>query len=299
MSAPPSPAPEAPPPRRRLAILETLAIFAIAWLMMGIYAFRDEPLQIAGLEVKQTDIAALWRGEDTTSPAVPRGLAVGAPAPPPPAPVAAPEVEPAVAPAPARPVDEAPQRILLFGDSMIDELMLRLADYCAHNGHELHPAIWYGAGVINWSQDDKLDRLLREVKPTFVIAVLGSNDLTSRNLRPRRVAVNRVLDKLKDQPLIWVGPPNWTEDTGINQLLSDAVGPGRYFRSETLFQQRNLPRAPDGIHPTHSASGIWMDEVASWIMAKSDHPITLREPTEKAKRPVARIFAPPGRSGGT
>lgn len=298
MPAPRPTASEAPPPRRRLAVLETLAIFAIAWVMLGAYAFREAPLQVAGMEVKQTDIAALWRGEETDAPAAPRGLAVGAPAPPPP-PVVEPEVEPAVALAPARAVNEEPQRILLFGDSMIDELMLRLADYCAHNGHELHPAIWYGAGVINWSQDDKLDRLLREVKPTFVIAVLGSNDLTSRNLRPRRVAVKRVLDKLEGQPLIWVGPPNWTEDTGINQLLGEAVGPGRYFRSETLFQRRNLPRAPDGIHPTHSASGIWMDEVASWIMAASDHPIALREPTEKAKRPVARIFAPPGRSGGT
>jgi len=39
-------------------------------------------------------------------------------------------------------VDEAPQRILVIGDSMIYTLLPVLADYCLENGHYLHPAVW-------------------------------------------------------------------------------------------------------------------------------------------------------------
>ena len=196
---------------------------------------------------------------------------------------------------PARPpVDETPQKILIFGDSMIDELMLRLADYTQHNGHRLAPVIWYGASTVHWSQAGRLEQLLAQHDPTFVIAVIGSAELTTRRLDTRRVAITRILRLLEGRKMIWIGPPSWTEDTGIDDLLAELVGARRYFRSSRWFRGRDLPRKKDGIHPTRVASAAWLDAVMHWTMTESVVPIRLSTPDEAAPRPVAQIFPPPG-----
>src|SRR5690606_5656196 len=123
-------------------------------------------------------------------------------------------------------VDSRPQRILLFGDSMIDELMLRLAGYCLESGHTLQPAVWYGAGTVHWAGDGKLKQLLQSFQPTYAIVVLGSNELTSRNVKEHEVAVRRIIATLGDIPFVWVGPPNWEKDTGINDLIARTAGAG-------------------------------------------------------------------------
>ncbi|MEM1029129.1 MAG: SGNH/GDSL hydrolase family protein [Myxococcota bacterium] len=284
--------------RPRRALLEAVVVVAITWGALGAYAARDEPVALGGVALAQypfRDREALVvspPAEGGTSDARARhGHAMAARRP-------ASEGHPAGGA--ARPaLIEAPQRILLFGDSMLDELMLRFADYAAHNGHELFPVIWYGAGVIPWSQGDKLDQLRRELRPTVVVAVVGSNDLLARRMAPRRAAVARILEKLEGVPLLWIGPPSWTEDTGITTVVASAVGPERYFDSAELFAERRLARAGDGIHPTRSAARAWMDAVAVWVMGSAVHPMALRPPRAEAARPVARVFAPPGHPGGS
>lgn len=89
------------------------------------------------------------------------------------------------------------------------------------------PSIWYGASTIDWSRTSRLDELLREHDPTVVIAVIGSAELTTRRLATRRAAVRRILQKLEGREVIWIGPPSWTDDTGIDDLLAELSGEGR------------------------------------------------------------------------
>ncbi len=58
------------------------------------------------------------------------------------------------------PLDEAPQRILMLGDSMLDGLLPRLADYALENGHSVNAVIWYGSRTIDWARGSRLSDAL-------------------------------------------------------------------------------------------------------------------------------------------
>ena len=267
--------------RRRRALVELVVVLALVWAVLGGYALADRPVAIAGLELRKSPIVTAVVGEaDRAEAALPLRWDL---------PMAGPS--PRDVAAVARAVDERPQRILLFGDSMIDELMLRLADYCLESGHTLQPAVWYGAGTVHWATDDKLKQLLRSFRPTYVLVVLGANELTARNAKEHEIAVRRIVSTLGEIPFVWIGPPNWQDDTGINDVIARTAGPGRFFRSADL----DLARKRDGIHPTRDASAAWMDSVARYIQEEGAYPIVMKVPTQDAPRPVAQIFPPPGR----
>ena len=44
-------------------------------------------------------------------------------------------------------IDSAHQTILFFGDSMLEGLSRRFADYAVQNGHELYTVIWYSSST--------------------------------------------------------------------------------------------------------------------------------------------------------
>lgn len=198
-----------------------------------------------------------------------------------------PRVLAAAPPAPTRPIDPAPQRILVVGDSMIYNLMPLLADYCLENGHYLHPAIWWGSTSMGWAASPKLDQLLIHHLPTFVIVVLGSSEIISKNIDPlATAAVRKLLARVGDRKLVWIGPPNWREDTGINATLERELGKGRFFRSAELV----LDREKDGIHPTPAGGRVWAEHFIRWLANESDAPILLRAPTQVAKVPGATCY---------
>jgi lysophospholipase L1-like esterase len=187
-------------------------------------------------------------------------------------------------------VDESPQRILILGDSMIDGLLPPLADYAVENGHSVNAVIWYGSRTIDWARGSRLSDALRDYRPTFVIFVVGSSELTTRDVEKRASAVKTMLKLVGDRKLVWIGPPNWRRDTGLGALLEREVGAGRYFRSLEL----SFERKRDGIHPTLASSKRWMDAVAEWITGRSAVPIRMALPQKTGTpRPNARVFAPP------
>ncbi|MEM9695784.1 MAG: hypothetical protein AAGA56_24790, partial [Myxococcota bacterium] len=224
------------PEEARRALFDLVLILGLVWITLIGYALLPRPLTLGGLTLRQSDIADAVLGPRSQ---LARGLV---PRPPLPSPVrrAKTSVRPEapVALPPAR-----SERILLFGDSMIDELMLRLADYCQANDHTLLPAVWYAAGTVHWAQDDKLYRLVNEFEPTVAIAVLGSNELTTRRTSPLPRAIRAIRDRLGAVPLLWIGPPNWRQDTGINAILERELTGKAFFRSADL----DLARKPDGI----------------------------------------------------
>ena len=190
-------------------------------------------------------------------------------------------------PTPVRPTDPAPQRILVVGDSMVYNLLPVLADYCLENGHELHPAIWWGSTSMGWAGSPKLTELLQRHDPTFVLFVLGSSEIISKGIDELATrAVHKLRKRIGDRKMAWIGPPNWREDTGINQALEREIGAGHFFRSAEL----KLEREADGIHPTPAGGRVWAQHFVRWLGASSDVPIRLRPPTRKAKVPSATCY---------
>lgn len=173
------------------------------------------------------------------------------------------------------PVDTSSQVMLFIGDSMTQNLALRASAYARHNGHKIHTINWDSSGTRIWAQSDTLDGYIKRFNPTYIFISLGSNELYIRNLEPYRGYVKTILGKIGDIPYVWIGPPNWKPDEGINDMLMGETAPGTFFRSEGI----ELARKRDKIHPTREASAIWFDSVARW-MPKSAHPIRLETPPD-------------------
>lgn len=187
-------------------------------------------------------------------------------------------------------LDTASHRILFFGDSMLEGLGRRLCDYSMQNGHELTSVIWYSSTSKHWAETDTLQHFINKVQPTFIVVCLCSNELFVRDLDDRDTYIKRVVEKIADTPFIWISPPNWKEDTGINELIISNVGHDRYFDSRNL----ELKRGRDKVHPTFDAAETWMDTVAVWMSGKETaHPIRMDKPAEKRKRKFRQIILSP------
>lgn len=177
-------------------------------------------------------------------------------------------------------VDSDSQRILIFGDSMLDGLNPRLAAYAKSNGHELYSVIWYSSTVKQWGSCEKLKGYIERFKPTFIFISLGGNELFVKDIVTKRKAnVDSILSQIGDIPYLWIGPPNWKPDTGINDLISKSVKPGCFFLSNGM----TFERKDDGAHPTTASSALWLDSVVRWMPHNASHPIKLDLPEKGFK----------------
>lgn len=184
------------------------------------------------------------------------------------------------------PVDTAAQTILFIGDSMLEGLGPRLAAYAKHNGHTLYNVVWYSSTSEVWGRSDKLRYYIDTLHPTYVIVSLGANELFVSDIKnKRRQYVENIISDIDTIPYLWIGPPNWKPDTGINDLIDESTPEGTFFLSNGM----SFDRARDGAHPTRSSAARWMDSVMRWMPAHSLHPIRMEVPAEATARP-ARIF---------
>lgn len=181
-------------------------------------------------------------------------------------------------------VDSLPQSILLIGDSMTFNLALRLAQYAGWNGHTFHAVNWDSSNTKTWAGCDTLNNLISRYDVTQVFISLGSNEVYLKNPFVREPEVRSILGKIGDIPYVWIGPPNWKEDNGLNSFLATMCRKGSFF----LTGEMELRRRKDGIHPTRDASVIWMDSIARWIPASS-HPFILETPPDSCPRYPANI----------
>ncbi len=101
--------------------------------------------------------------------------------------------------------------------------------------------------------------------------------------------VKKILSCIGDIPYVWIGPPNWNEDTGINDMLEATCKKGSFFRSAGM----EFKRKKDKIHPTREASALWIDSIMRW-MPKSAHPILAEVPSDTLRKsPNHVIFIKP------
>lgn len=188
--------------------------------------------------------------------------------------------------------DTAAQRILIIGDSMLEGLNPRLAAYAKENGHTLNSVIWYSSTTEYWGTSDTLRVFLRRFKPTFIFISLGANELFVRDIAKKRDGyVKDFLRQIGNIPYVWIGPPNWKKDTGINDLIAANIPASRFFITNGM----SFKRQKDGAHPTHESAAKWMDSIARWMPLHCDHPIRMTRPETKKARPDNVVVLQPKR----
>ncbi len=188
------------------------------------------------------------------------------------------------------PVDTASKTILFFGDSMLEGLSPRLAAYCEASGHRLYTVIWYSSTTQVWGDCDTLSVFIRRYKPDYIIACLGANELFVRDIpTKRKKPFEHIISQIGDRPILWIGPPNWKEDTGINDFISSSLDEGEFFLSDGM----TFERKKDGAHPTAVSASLWMDSVARWMPGHCAHPIRLDTPVREKGRPERVILLQP------
>ena len=187
-----------------------------------------------------------------------------------------------------RTLDTTSKMILMIGDSMLESFGPRLANYAYENGHDLVYVIWYSSGTINWGGCNRITEYIKEYNPDFIVICLGGNELFIRDIKAKRQQyVDNILSQVGNIPYVWVGPPNWKDDTGINEMLQSSCKKGTFY----LSKNDKFERSKDGAHPTRASGAKWCDRVCKWIMEESAYPILLNEPAPNAgkKRKVLVI----------
>ena len=189
----------------------------------------------------------------------------------------------ALAPHPVRVAepDSTRLRIMIFGDSMLEWMVKRLCDYTMESGYDLSSVIWYSSSTKLWAETDTLQYFLDRIRPDYVLLCLGSNELFVRDLQKRERYIRAIVDRISTHPFVWISPPNWKPDSGINDLIVQVVGAGRYFDSRSL----DLERASDNVHPNKEAAAYWADTICSWLGSPAcRQPLPLAQPTEQRRR---------------
>jgi hypothetical protein len=236
---------------------EITGLLILTGIVLSIYAFSSKEIKLGNQQIEKSGMKAFFTSSENTTAefiSLPKSM------------------EPAKA---KQEPDTASQRILFIGDSMLEGLMHKAKEYTDYNGHELFPVIWYSSSTLWYGQYDTLSYFIRKFKPTYIMVVLGANELFISNIfEKRNKYVKHILEQIDTIPFVWIGPPNWKDDTGINDMIIANVGTARYFESKKL----SYKRAKDGAHPVRSSSDMWMDSIASWVMNQSMHPIILRKP---------------------
>ncbi|MBN2890611.1 MAG: SGNH/GDSL hydrolase family protein [Bacteroidales bacterium] len=250
-----------------------IAIILISTGILALYSFSSKTIKIGGVELKKTGIKSFFVGDTIPQEAM---IAV--------------KVKEEVPK-----MDSSSQKILLIGDSMLEQLRWAARDYCEANGHELYTVMWYSSQSMWFGQYDTLKYYINLYKPTYVMLVLGANELFVSDIKTKRADfVKKIINDMGDVPFVWVGPPNWKDDTGINDLILRYAKTGRYYPSYKIsLNNPSFGRYKDGAHPLPSAASYWMDELAVWIMNKSDFPIILNKPEAKGSMSTNTVILQP------
>lgn len=179
------------------------------------------------------------------------------------------------------PLDTTKKNILFIGDSMLERLSPRIAAYAEENEHQMNTVIWYGSSTEVWATSGRVKECIQKYHPDYIIISLGGNELFVNDIIARRTKyVKQIVAEFADIPYVWIGPPNWKKDTGINKMIQSVVPKGNFYLSYTPDQ--HYERAKDGAHPTPASAAKWADRICKWIVEESNNPIVLNLP-QKAR----------------
>lgn len=186
--------------------------------------------------------------------------------------------------------DTTVHKVLLFGDSMTILVANRIAYYGEQNNYDVVSVTWYSSSTKVWGETDTLSYFIKEYQPDFIIATLGANELFIRDIDQRKQYVQNLMKQCGKIPLIWIGPPNWKDDTGINDMLASTLPKGTFFLTKGI----EMDRISDHVHPTQKAADLWADSIMRWIPS-TPHPILSSYPDSVKGKPkhTVKLLSPP------
>lgn len=190
-------------------------------------------------------------------------------------------------------MDTTKKTILFIGDSMVECLFPRMSAYAKKNGHTFYAVVWYSATTEVYGKRTTVKEYIDKYHPDYILFSLGGNELFIRDIKENRQKyVDEIIRQFGNIPYIWIGPPNWKPDTGINDMIKSSVPEGCFYLSYTPDQ--HYDRKKDGAHPTAASSNQWMDRICKWIMTESAHRIRLEKPADGEKaRPDDLVLLQP------
>lgn len=190
-------------------------------------------------------------------------------------------------------MDTTKKTILFIGDSMVECLFPRMSAYAKKNGHTFYAVVWYSATTEVYGTRTTVKEYIDKYHPDYILFSLGGNELFIRDIKENRQKyVDEIIRQFGNIPYIWIGPPNWKPDTGINDMIKSSVPEGCFYLSYTPDQ--HYDRKKDGAHPTAASSNQWMDRICKWIMTESAHRIRLEKPADGEKaRPDDLVLLQP------
>lgn len=179
------------------------------------------------------------------------------------------------------------QRIMIMGDSECGGLLYEVNDYCVQNGHQLvSTLIWNSATILNFAYSDTVVKIINKYQPTYIFIIVGLNEIYATDLKNRKSAAEILAKKIKGIPYAWIGPANYAEDRGINNVFASAAEAGSFFLSKRL----DLSRGSDGRHPNSAGYRIWMDSIAKWLETEARFQLTMKQPANRGQRVNGKVI---------
>lgn len=170
-----------------------------------------------------------------------------------------------------RPRVQPGSRVLLIGDSLAVGLGPYLKQLATDSQAPYVGSGVPGSRIDQWTRSQWLLQTLNEFRPDIVLVSLGTNDAYMRfddSSRELQLAAQRRLLALLEESgaqVVWILPPELDPymgkrpDDEFVARLSDA--PDHVFDSAAL----EIPRGPDGLHPTMRGYGGWAGSIWQWL----------------------------------
>lgn len=166
----------------------------------------------------------------------------------------------------SRPKIGPSSRVLLIGDSLAVGLGPQLRSLAADDDVPFLGIGVVGSTIRDWAHGARRSELMAALAafdPNFILVSLGTNDeyLTAASAAAEEDDLDDLLALLAEYGVVvWIGPPTLPKPTnGAVAMIEDTGVP--YFSSDRL----DIPRAPDGIHPTVAGYGAWAGMLWSWL----------------------------------
>jgi hypothetical protein len=239
----------------RRAIVQLILFLLLILIVFVLYGLKTTPL-VLGEEIKQFGVKALFKEQESKVEQIVLDTIVE---------VAQDNTKTNVK------RDSSSKFILLTGDSMVEQLRYRMEEIAHFNGHKLMACIWYNSTTKKWSKTNRLSDLYKEYRPDVVIFTLGANELSLPNIKSREPFIKDMIAEIDSLgiPFVWIGPPNWLEDTGLNNMVEQYIGEKRFYHSAHLEDELVDLRQEDGAHPTREGADLWADSINIWLTSQS------------------------------
>jgi lysophospholipase L1-like esterase len=175
-----------------------------------------------------------------------------------------------------RPKLKKNSRILVIGDSLAVGMTPHFELLAKETELPFSARAIGGTRVDQWVDSKKLLSLLDTFQPTHVLISLGTNDaytpLKPENVNADTQELVAIIKEANANP-IWIGAPDLPTpvncppcpsgefDLRTENLAAIKEAAPYYFDSTTL----NIPKSPDGIHPTARGYAGWAGAIWNWL----------------------------------